>query len=350
VDAYSHILGCLLGTAVGDAAGLLREGLSPRRAERIYGRTAIRPELALGRGFWSDDTEHTLMVGYALAASNGNVAEFQQCLAALLRRWLLSGPIGVGRATLRACLKLLLGFGVTRSGVASAGNGPAMRSAILGMCADSDEHLQQLVRASTRLTHTDPRAEEGALVVARAARLGVVHDSPSPAEFLAATAGETQGDELRRRLTAAARALDEGQSCAEFAAAQSWSDGVSGYVNHTVPAALYCWARSPRDVRACVESAVRLGGDADSVAAIAGAVCGANCGAGAVPKDWIAGLSEWPRSISWMEQLAQALAAKSAHQPAGAPPPMRWVATLPRNAVVAAMVIGLALRRLLPPY
>ena len=63
MDAYSHILGCLLGTAVGDAAGLRREGLSKRRAQRMYGQRPIRPDLLFGRGLCSDDTEHTVMVG-----------------------------------------------------------------------------------------------------------------------------------------------------------------------------------------------------------------------------------------------------------------------------------------------
>lgn len=350
MDAYPHILGCLLGTAVGDAAGLRREGLSPRRAERLYGRTPIRPELACGRGFCSDDTEHTQMVGYALAASHGDVAEFERRLAGLLKRWLLTLPIGIGSATLRASIKLLLGFGVRRSGVHSAGNGPAMRSALLGVCAKSEIHMQDLVRASTRLTHTDPRAEEGALVVARAARRGVTGDSREPARFLAEAAEQVAGAELRDQLGAAAAALERGLSCAQFAAARDWSQGVSGYVNHSVPAALYCWAKSPHDLRECVESAVQLGGDADSVAAIAGAVCGANRGAAAAPAEWLARLAEWPRSVAWMEQLARTLDRPTGELPATGPPPMRWAATLPRNALVGGIVVAMALRRLLPPY
>src|SRR5205823_1644411 len=55
----------------------------------------------------------------------------------------------------------------------SAGNGPAMRSALLGVCLGHDPpRLRAFVRASTRLTHTDPRAERGALLVALAAHHG----------------------------------------------------------------------------------------------------------------------------------------------------------------------------------
>ena len=60
MDRYSNILGCLLGTALGDAVGLRREGLSRQRAMRLYGGAPLQPNLLFGWGFCSDDTEHTL--------------------------------------------------------------------------------------------------------------------------------------------------------------------------------------------------------------------------------------------------------------------------------------------------
>lgn len=42
-----HILGCLLGTAVGDASGLPREGLTPQRAHRLYAPD-VSPKLLAG--------------------------------------------------------------------------------------------------------------------------------------------------------------------------------------------------------------------------------------------------------------------------------------------------------------
>src|SRR6188472_1454873 len=101
---YSNILGCLLGTAIGDACGLRREGLSPRRARRMFGDRPIAPDLIGGRGLCSDDTEHTLMVARAWAQSAGDLTEFQRQLASQFRCWLLTAPAGVGWATLRACI------------------------------------------------------------------------------------------------------------------------------------------------------------------------------------------------------------------------------------------------------
>jgi ADP-ribosylglycohydrolase len=350
VDLYPYILGCLLGTAVGDAVGLRREGLSRRRALRMYGGPPLEPGLAFGRAFCSDDTEHTVMVGRALALSACEPQRFERELASQLKRWLLAAPAGVGLATLRACCKLLIGFGPARSGVASAGNGPAMRAALLGVCAKSDAQLVELVRASTRVTHTDARAEEGAMVVARAARLRLNGSIANPSSFLGKMVAECRGAELRECLAAAATALSENKSPLEFAESRGWVNGVSGYINQTVPAALYCWARSSRAFRQCVEDAVLLGGDTDSVAAITGAICGANLGAEAIPKQWIERLGDWPRTVAWMTELSRTLNITVTQRVATPPPEMRWLASVPRNFVFAAIVMGLGLRRLLPPY
>lgn len=350
MEPYRHILGCLLGTAVGDAVGLKREGLSRQRALRLYGGPPLDPALILGLGFCSDDTEHTLMVGRALALSGGDTSRFERLFASDLKRWLLTGPAGIGFGTLRSCLKLLLGFKPHNSGVFSAGNGPAMRSALIGVCAESNDALNELVRASTRVTHTDPKAEDGALVVAQAARLAQAEPHTPPHTFIAAAATTVSGNELRTALLSVVEGLASGISCQDFAKSQGWGRGISGYVNQTVPAALYCWAHSPHDFRECVENAALLGGDTDTVAAITGGICGANLGSDVIPAAWIERLAEWPRTTDWIRRLAQELTAAMENQTIANPPPMCWAATLPRNAMFAAMVIMLALRRLLPPY
>lgn len=350
MDAYPHILGCLLGTAVGDAAGLRREGLSKRRAERMYGSGTIRPNLIFGRGFCSDDTEHTVMLGRALAAAGRDVAQFEQHLAADFRRWILCVPAGVGFATLRACGKLLLRFPPSRSGVYSAGNGPAMRAALLGVCADTDEQLVEFVRASTRPTHTDPKAEAGALLIAQAVRCGLQDPRQSSTDFLLRAVDHHRDSELGATLQAASTALAMGQSPADFAASQGWGRGVTGYVNQTVPAALYCWADSPHCFTTAVTNAVALGGDADTVGAITGAICGSTLGASAIPDDWLNRLTEWPRGRKWMEDLSASLATAKVTGQAQSPPRMHWPASLLRNIVFASIVLPLGFRRLLPPY
>ncbi|MEM1062016.1 MAG: ADP-ribosylglycohydrolase family protein [Planctomycetota bacterium] len=344
----TRVLGCLLGTAVGDATGLNREGLSPRRASRLFGDNITGPDLLFGRGLCSDDTEHTAMVARALAISAGCPDDFERVFARQLKVWLLTVPAGVGLATLRGCLKLLIGFPPSKSGVYRAGNGPAMRSALLGLYANSDDSLRELIRRATRPTHTDPRAEEGAYVVAKAAASGI-SDHDSAREFVAGLVAETSGDELRDLLDATVRSLEAGSPPAEFVRQRGWSRGVSGYVNQTVPTAMHCWAASPDDYVTAVTSAVSLGGDTDTVAAIVGGIVGANLGSTAIPTEWTARLAEWPRNVVWTERLADAVVTSREGTPTQ-PPPMQWAATLPRNAIFAGVVLALGFRRLLPPY
>ena len=180
----SHV-GCLLGTAVGDALGLPYEGLSTRRAARLF-PDRRRHHLLLNRGMVSDDTEHACFTAQALMRARGNADLFRKRLARSLRWWLLALPAGVGSATARSIVKLWLGWPSDRSGIYSAGNGPAMRSAIIGVVHRDDlGALRRFVEASTRVTHTDPKAYFAALAVALAAAYSSRHTSPSAADFCA---------------------------------------------------------------------------------------------------------------------------------------------------------------------
>src|SRR5215468_2973121 len=162
------LIGSLLGCAVGDALGLPYEGVSRRRGIRLLG-PPDRHRFLLGRGMVSDDTEHSAMVLQALCAAPRDPDAFVRSFASHLRWWLLGLPAGIGLATLRATVSLWLGFGPQRSGVFSAGNGAAMRSPVLGAAIDDLALLRRYVEASTRTTHTDPKALHGAFAVALAA-------------------------------------------------------------------------------------------------------------------------------------------------------------------------------------
>lgn len=343
------LTGCLLGLAVGDALGLPREGLSRRRATGIFGPAPLQHRLLFGRGMISDDAEHGCFVAQALLTSGGDPDRFARSLAWRLRGWLLGGPAGVGYATLRAVIKLWLGWPPDRSGVFSAGNGPAMRAPLLGAYAAtrSEANLRGLVRASTVITHTDPRAEEGALLIALAAQHGALCGPVSdPAVFLDSLRQQVADVGLIASLEMAARHLQRGATAKEYAAALGLSEGVTGFMLHTVPVALFCWLRHATDFRQAVEAVILLGGDADTTGAIVGGLMGATLGLGAIPEHWLAGLWEWPRSTTWMRRLGARLSDPEARHPL----PLCWPAILPRNALFTSVVLWHGLRRLLPPY
>jgi ADP-ribosylglycohydrolase len=227
-----------------------------------------------------------------------------------------------------------------------------MRAAILGLYAGHDIGLlRQLVRVSTCLTHSDPRAEEGALAVALAAREGLLRgpENLSAHHFLATVRQQLVGDELLHHLQVAEELLAEQAPLEEFAERLGLSGGVTGYINHTVPVAIFAWLRHPHDFRQAVEECVCLGGDTDTTGAIAGALAGATLGSEAIPPSWRAGIFEWPRSCKWIDALADRLATACEGNDT-VPCPLFWPALLPRNAFFAAIVLTHGFRRLLPPY
>jgi ADP-ribosyl-[dinitrogen reductase] hydrolase len=349
-----RLAGVLLGTAVGDSVGLPAEGLSPRRCQRLL-PGPWRHRLLCGRGMISDDTEHTLMVAQSLLKHPGDAAAFGRSLAWRLRWWFLGLPAGVGLATARACLKLWLGFSPQRSGVYSAGNGPAMRSALLGayFCEDQDM-IERFVTASTRLTHADPRALTGALAVARLAAWAVQHEPAEPpsAEFVAdlltnlASADREWGELVGKLLAAWARK----ESVAAFASFLGLGGGVTGYVYHTVPVAVYAWLRHYGDFRASLEAVLDCGGGTDTGGAIVGALAGGTVGASGIPADWISGVIDWPRSDGLLRKVASRLGQqKREGQPLG-PVGYFWPAVLPRNLLFLIVVLLHGFRRLAPPY
>lgn len=354
-----RVAGALLGTAVGDALGLPREGLSPRRASLLFGPPPLRHRFLSGRGMISDDTEHAALTAQALLRFPDDPDDFARSLARGLRYWFLGLPAGVGWATLRSVVRLWMGVPPRRSGVRSAGNGPAMRAPLLGAClARTPDRRDAFVRASTLLTHADPRAERGARLVATAAAWGAGRgpEGVRASEFLAGVRRESGEDdaELGGALDRMEEHLARGSTPAEFAAAIGLARGVTGYVYHTVPVALYCWLRFPGDFRRAVEEAVALGGDADTVGAVAGGIVGATVGASGIPSEWIDGILDWPRSVAWMRRVAARLSRQFPEDggrpsPIG-PEPLFVPGILPRNLLFLAVVLAHGFRRLLPPY
>lgn len=340
-DNHFFLEGSLLGAAMGDALGLPYECFSRDRV-RAFGQ--VRHRLVLGRGMFSDDTEHTLMLAAALKAHCGDVAAFQRAFAWKLRWWLLGLPAGVGFSTAKAILRLWIGFPPHRSGVYSAGGGAAMRSAVMGVFfADDEAKRREFALAACRITHTDPRAEESALLVAEAAALAA--KGISSAAVVSSLDQLITSAEMKSRFEALKRSLAAGSSVLDFAAEIGCGHGVSGFAPNTVVIALYAWLRHRGDFQSAVRTVIECGGDTDTVAAITGGICGAEVGEKGIPKEWIDAICDWPRSISHIRCVAGSLADDSKPMPR-----VFWPFVLLRNVFFLAVVLTHGFRRLLPPY
>src|SRR5262245_5026979 len=341
--------GCLLGGAVGDARGLPWEGMSRRRQKRMA-QYVGESSLIWNRDMCSDDTGHACMTAQAMAVSAGSPRRFLSSLAWRLRFWLAGVPAGIGFGTLRALLKLWLFVPPQFSGVRSAGNGPAMRSAILGVAfSESDPLLVMHVSACSAITHSDPRAQFGALAVALAARSAmrgeIAEEYLFHLERFAAPFGD-EGKELVDLAQRAAASAAAGELTVTFAESIGCERGVTGYIYHSVPVALHAWLANPGNLETAIESVVACGGDTDTVAAIAGGIVGAGVGRAGIPESHLARIWDWPRGVQWIEDAARN-AIKAADT--RIPKPALWLPphkVLGRNLVFLAVVLGHGFRRL----
>lgn len=351
----NQILGLFLGTAVGDAMGLPRENLSPKRSIKLFG-ISIQPALVaipkLTRfSVCSDDTEHLWITADALVRSQSSPELFSQLLSQNMKKWFLSFPVGAGKASIKASVKLLLGVSPNRSGIYSAGNGPAMRAPIIGaFFANDAEKLDQFLEISTKMTHTDSQTEEGAWVIAQAAAL-IMREKPkiAPTEnFFNIALPKIHSEQLKKSLQLTRDYLIAKQSFEEYLIAMNLDKrGVSGYIGHTVPAVIYAWLYYFGDYQKGIEAMILAGGDSDTTAAILGALMGMSIDHQKdIPKEWMNGIYNAPISLNKLMQMSEAVS----NQNIAEIPKISWGLQLLKNVALLVIVLLHGFRRLLPPY
>lgn len=348
-----RISGILLGTAVGDSLGLPLEGISRTRAEKMF-PGPLRHRFIAKYGMLSDDTEHTFIVAQTLLEETNDPDLFGVKLARRLKFWFLSLPAGIGMATARACVKLLIGFSPKRSGVFSAGNGPAMRAAIFGAILGDEIKRREFLEVSTRTTHTDPKALIGAISVAEIVSLAVSRTPEAKPEFtdvldMLARIGPDDED-WNRIIERMKESSETGLSVQEFADSLGLPKGVSGYVFHTVPVAVYAWHRHYGEFRETLESVIRCGGDTDTLGAITGAMAGATCGEDGIPREWIDGIRDCPINPKLLRKVSERLKENLENGKTSKPLRYFWPITVPRNLFFLFIVLIHGFRRLAPPY
>jgi len=338
----SALIGTLLGTALGDALGLPAEGMRPRAIQRRFG-DLTRFHLLGRTGFVSDDTEQSALVAQSLLRARGqgsfDLDQLERQTRRALVGWFLRLPFGVGLATLRACVRMLLG--IKRSGVDSAGNGAAMRAPILGVTLCEQQELRRAAgRRVAALTHRDPRAVEGALFAAElAARAAATAPQADRAALARQALSVVTNEELEAALENAIGLDAAGTSPWDAALAL----GTSGYVVHSLAFALFCFLRHGAHPLSALQVCIAAGGDTDTSAAMVGAWCGALGGEECLPPELVGRIHDGPFGPGHLRALGRALAV-----PAGSVPGFAWSRALLRNVLLFPVILAHGLRRLLP--
>jgi len=291
ITLRDRVLGGVLGLVVGDALGVPFEFV-PR--DRLGGDTvsgmAGHGTHNQPAGTWSDDsslalaTLESLLDGY-------DPADMMRRFAAWLSDAYMT-PHGVvfdiGFTTKAAIRRYEKGTPLDRcggDGVNDNGNGGLMR--ILPMSLHDHrldtEAIVDRSGAVSALTHAHVRSRLCCALYSLVVR-GVIDGAP-----------------LRVALRRAARELEPHAPRDEVAVLKDVLTGdvldrdasrirASGYVVHTLEAALWCVWRADNYVDAVLQ-AVRLGEDTDTTAAVAGGLAGVMHGVDAIPQQWIAALA-----------------------------------------------------------
>jgi poly(ADP-ribose) glycohydrolase ARH3 len=284
VSRGSQARGVLLGLALGDALGAPFEGRTRvARAQVTAWRDAREPLR------WTDDTHMALVLARHLGDDPGLAdpealgAAFARAYAAEPWRGYGAGPplvfaLVAQGATFEEAAGSLFG------GAGSFGNGAAMRVAPVGLLpgAASPHEAARLAAAQARVTHTHPDAVDGAAVVAQvvASLLDAdVVDVAVLVEVITDVSARLAEGPVREGLTGVLDVLRAGGDA--FAAAERCGTGVAAAAS--VPAAVAALLGGGSDLVDVVTTAISLGGDTDTIAAMAGAMAGAAWGLADVP-------------------------------------------------------------------
>jgi ADP-ribosylglycohydrolase len=303
-----QLTGSILGQALGDALGFVVEAQPPTVAWEYAdqwlraGRAGERAHPRFPFGQYTDDTQlsRELLQSFR-ERGRWDPAVFAARLAELFRE---RRDVGAGRGTRAAALRLLAGVPWDESGTPApyAGNGSAMRAGPLGILLPDRPGMIRAAREQSRITHLDPRCAAGAVAIARAVALAARREPIDPAAFLSDVAGCAEGDDAS--VAGAIRGLEHWVSLDPVAAARyvhdagldpahmDWWQGISAFVTPSVLWSLYAFLRSPDDYWETICVAIGVGGDTDTMAAMAGAISGARLGVGSLPQELLGRLND----------------------------------------------------------
>lgn len=296
-------LGALYGLALGDALGMPTQIMSraaiTARFGHVTGFEAGPPDNPVAAGMpagsVTDDTDQALIVGRLLADSGGRIDP--ERFAAALLEWEAAmkakGSLDLlGPSTKAALDAVARGVPVSETGSTGTTNGAAMRVTPVGIAfpvRPLDAFLDRVVD-SCQVTHDTTIGIAGAAAVAAAvssavdgAGLEAAMDAAESAARAGAARGHwAAGADIATRIRWA-REVVAGRGEAEAADLIGELIGTSVASQESIPAAFAVLALVGEDPwRACLLAA-NLGGDCDTVGAIAGAVAGAVAGLSGLP-------------------------------------------------------------------
>ena len=339
---FSRAYGALAGLALGDALGMPTQEMSPEQIRAVYGcitglvdGDASQPYApGMPAGSTTDDTYQALALASFLergrGSSGGGVTLELGGFARELLNWeewmKAQGSLDLlGPSSKAALERVRLGEDPLRVRGMGTTNGAAMRVTPVGIAVSTDdpEVFADSVWSTCQLTHATHQGFQSAALVAAAVSLGIDWDTPSASDMTALLwKAVSYVDSLPERgawtpdpdvVAATRRAMqlvaNPASSSLECLVEQV---GTSVASAHAIPMAFALLARDPSP-RALLDAA-NIGGDTDTIGAIAGAILGGLLGVDAFDAAMLAQVE----SVSGLHLTEAATAMLSLRGPSGA--------------------------------
>lgn len=293
-ERQERLYGGLFGFCVGDALGVPVE-FSTREERR---QDPVKELRAYGTyhqpfGTWSDDTSLTLCLvdainrGFSLKTVAGNFVSFYEEAA-----FTPHGEVfDIGNSTRAAIAEMRRGAEPAECGGRAEtdnGNGSLMRVLPLAFCGKETEEKERirLIEEVSSLTHGHDRSRLACILYVEFARCLLRGCQKQEAldetiDFIRRNCSDT----YLRELKSFDRILSK-----ELLHAAEEEIASSGYVLDTLEAVLWVFFQAD-GYRDTVLRAVNLGGDTDTIAAIAGGIAGIYYGVGDIPQSWLESLA-----------------------------------------------------------
>ena len=296
--------GSLIGQCLGDALGFVVEGSSPSECQEYVeevlkkGRAGEWSRAPFKFGQYSDDSQlaRELLQSYEECGGRFEPARYAERIKTIFADGRIVGP---GRSTQEAARRLAEGVPWDEAGTPppAAGNGSAMRAGPVGLLFfDDPERMIKAAIDQGRITHQDPRCSAGAVAVAGAVALAATSERIEPTQFLgqlsewvqrvheptAVSISQLLGWVALQRQGAADFITKLGRTGEEVTEEEQ---GITPFVTSSVLWSLYSFLHNPDDYWETICTAIAVGGDVDTTAAMAGAMSGAFLGLDALPED-----------------------------------------------------------------
>lgn len=246
----NKIAGAVYGFAIGDAMGATTEFMTHEQIRKVYGKVTNiigGGWLRLSAGEVTDDTQMSMCIMKAIMESTSY--GFIRFVADEFVKWFHSGPKDVGGQCAKGISYYINTGQFIDYDAEAKGNGSLMRAMPCAIMCSHDFDL--LNEAQGRITHNNPECSQVILEYSRLIQNylnGILYTGPK-------------------------KSLLE----------------PSGYLWNTFNNSVY-WSCKD-SFKEAILGAVNHGGDADTIAAIAGGLAGAKFGYDEIPKEWICQLN-----------------------------------------------------------